>query len=484
MATRKKAALGTLWGTLERATTQGVSFVVVALLARLLGPQNYGLVTLAATIALLAQTLIGDTFSQALIQAETIEAAHIWSVFWMLVAASLAASYGLFAESTRLADLFGQPEMAPLLRALVPLLPLTAIQAVPAALFKRELDFRSLAIASTGGTLIGGATGVALAFAGFGPWSLIANLLVQNLVATIAIWRRSELKVAFHFSPRHLAQLWSFGQYSFLLAITSFLANQSPRILVGYLFGTQALGIFSLGLRIVEMMYQLLALPAANVAVSLIARVRFEPERLERAVLSATQLCGSVAIPAFVGLALLAPVLIPLVFGARWTESILIVQLLALSGVVGTIGFVSLAIITGLGRPQVNLAVSAVSALASVLVILATAPWGIVAATIFFILRGYLMSPVLVLLVGRYSGVRAVTLAGVYGPILLATVPMAIVVEATLIWLGNLAPAYLVLLAIAAGAASYGLGLLLFARPTLRLGASLFGDITRREEVA
>ena len=335
MASKKQAAKGAFWATVERAATQGISLVVVLILARLLGPENYGVVTLAATIALLGQTLLGETFSQALIQTKTLEAEHVSSLFWVLSGTGLFAGGALFAAAGGLADLFALPALAPILRALTPLLVLTSLQAIPAALFKRDLDFRALAAASMGGTLLGGAAGVGLAFAGFGPWSLVANLLVQNTLVTAAIWRQSRFRPGFLYSHRHLKELWSYGQYTFFLRIAAFTANQSPRILICYLFGAAALGSFSLGLRIVEIMYQLLSLPAANVLLPVIAKVRHDPKKLERAILGSTLLAAMMSVPAFVGLALIAPTAVPLLFGLQWAQSAIIVQILAAYGISG-----------------------------------------------------------------------------------------------------------------------------------------------------
>src|SRR5262245_50647094 len=156
MTSRKQAALGMLWGVVERATTQGVSFIVVLLLARLLGPETYGLVTLAATIALFGQSLLGETFSQALVQQQSLQPVHSSSLFWILAGSGTIASIAQFVFAAPIGALFDQTELAPILRALSPLLLMAALQAVPLALFKRDLNFRALATASAAGTLIAG----------------------------------------------------------------------------------------------------------------------------------------------------------------------------------------------------------------------------------------------------------------------------------------------------------------------------------------
>jgi O-antigen/teichoic acid export membrane protein len=485
VASQKQAALGAFWGTVERAATQGISFLVVLVLARLLGPENYGLVTLAATIALLGQMLLGETFSEALVQAKTLEAEHVSTLFWVLLGASLSAAASIMAAADFLSLQFEQPQLAPILRALSPLLVVTALQAVPAALFKRDLNFRALAVASTSGTVMGGLAGMTLAFAGFGPWSLVANLLTQNTIIAATIWRQSRFRPSFIYSHRHLRDLWSYGQYTFLLRIAAFTANQSPRILIGYLFGPAALGAFSLGLRIIEVMIQLLTLPSANVAVPVIAKVREEPQRLERAILSATQLTALTSAPAFFGLAAIAPILVPLVFGGHWTQSVPIVQILAIYGVVVSYVLIWNGIIGGLGRPDINLTTSVIAAVLSVSLVLLASRWGLMATSLVFVIRGYVIAPLQPFFISRLTGIRAVKQFRVLGPIVLAAAGMALAVESLLAGLGDvLTPIFLAPLAIAVGGTVYGLGLLLFARSAIRLGISILGDLRPRQKAA
>ncbi|HXJ02593.1 MAG TPA: oligosaccharide flippase family protein, partial [Micropepsaceae bacterium] len=360
-----------------------------------------------------------------------------------------------------------------LLRALAPLLLLSALQAVPVALFKRALDFRALAASSTSGTLLGGVVGVALAYAGFGPWSLVANLLVQNSVVTLAIWRQSAFRPRLVFSWRHLRELWSYGQYTFLVRIAAFASNQSPRLLIGYLFGPAALGAFSLGLRVVEILYQLVCLPAVNVAVSVIAKIRDDPKKLTRTVLTATQLAAMISAPIFVGLALIAPLIVPLGFGAKWTASIPIIQILCVYGIVGSCALIWGAIIAGLGRPDVTLATTTTSAVVSVSVLLLAAPWGLAAASMAFVARGYLTMPFTPLIIARLTGIPAAVQYRVFAPVVLAVLIMAICVEATIIALGGVAaPFAMIAASIAVGVFSYGMTLYVVARPVLQLGMS------------
>jgi len=485
MATSKQAAHGVFWNTVERIATQGISFVVMLLLARLLGPHSYGLVTLAATVALIGQMLLGESFSQALIQEKNIEPLHISSLFWLLAGLGLLATAGQFAAAPQIARLFGQPDLVPILRTLSPLLLLAALQAVPAALFKRELNFRALATASTTGTLLGGIAGVSLAFAGFGVWSLVANLLVQNSVVSATIWRKSRFSPAFTFSRPHLRALWAYGQYTLLLRIAAFVANQSPRLIVGYLFGPAALGAFSLGLRIVEILYQLLVIPATNVLVPLIAKIRETPSRLEGAILGATQLVTMVAVPVYIALAITAPIAIPLIFGEKWSASVPLVQLLSIYGVIASCGLIWQSILGGLGRPDVALKTTMVAAFTSVTVLLLGARWGLTAAAAAFVFRGYITFPFMPLVLAKLTGISAARQYRVFLPVAAATAIMAGVVCALLTALdGRFPPPLLLAIVLTAGAAAYAATLLVVARAALQKGLAMLGQLPPRQSPA
>jgi O-antigen/teichoic acid export membrane protein len=484
-ASRRQAILGVFWSAVERAATQGISFIVVLLLARILGPENYGLVTLAATIALLGQMLLGETFSQALIQQKTLEPAHIASLFWTLLGAGVFAAASQVLLAGWFAAFFAQPALAPIVRALAPLLVLSALQAVPMAMFKRALDFRALAAASATGTLLGGVTGVSLAYAGFGPWSLVANLLVQNACTTIAIWRQAQFRPPVLFSLRHLRELWSYGQYTFLVRIAAFAANQSPRLLIGYLFGPAALGAFSLGLRVVEILYQLLSLPAVNVTVPVIAKIREDSNRLARTVLTATQLAAMISAPVFVALALIAPLLVPFAFGAKWTPSIPVIQILCVYGIVGSCALIWGGIIAGLGRPDVTLATTTTAALVSVSVLLLAAPWGLTAASVAFVARGYLTLPFMPLIIARLTGIPAARQYRVFLPIAIAVATMAVCVESVIVALSGVSsPLATIAAASAVAALSYGIALYVVARPVLQLGLSFLAQLRPSKEAA
>jgi O-antigen/teichoic acid export membrane protein len=282
-----------------------------------------------------------------------------------------------------------------------------------------------------------------------------------------------------------LASLWSYGQFTFVLRLAAYIANQGPRILIGYFFGAAVLGHFGVALRIVETIHQLVAVPAMNVLLPLAARYRFDPIRLHRGIVESTQLCAMVAVPAFVGLAVIAPAAMPLVFGPQWGEGAGLVQLLAAYGLVGASAFLYRGIIAGLGRPDINLVTTLIVAVLGIALMAFVAPWGPMATAAVFVARGYLVYPWLPWVVRRLCGLSPAAQFRVYGPVLGAAAIMGLIMAAfQASAVRALGPAVLTAFEVALGAAVYVSTLYVVGRPAFRLGIAMLAVVRARHGTA
>ena len=260
-----------------------------------------------------------------------------------------------------------------------------------------------------------------------------------------------------------------------MLRVAAFAANQSPRLIMGYLFGPAVLGAFSLGLRVIEMIYQLLVLPASNVIVPMIARIRENPQRLENAILGATHMTAVMAASVYVTLAATAPVAIPLIFGERWLSSVLIVRILCFFGVIAACGQIWQSVLGGLGRPDIALRSSVAAAIANVGALLLSWHWGPAAAAGAFVFRGYVTLPFMPLIIAQLTGLAASRQYAVFLPIAIATVMMAGAELGVMSLLTHHLRAPLLLtVTLLAGAIIYGTALYALDRRALRKGFSIF----------
>jgi O-antigen/teichoic acid export membrane protein len=185
-----------------------------------------------------------------------------------------------------------------------------------------------------------------------------------------------------------------------------------------------------------------------------------------------------ISAPAFIGLALVAPLAVPLIFGAQWARSVEIVQLLSVYGVLGASNMIWSSIIGGLGRQEVNLGITSLAAVLSIGLLFVTAPWGLLGSSLVFVVRGYLILPLYPVSIKRLTGIGVQAQFAVLMPVALACAAMAVAVEMMLQTVGDgIAPLPLMLLGLAFGGLTYALALCLFARSALRLGASVLADL-------
>lgn len=402
---RGKALSGFLWSATERFFSQGVSLILFVVLGRLLTPQDFGLVAIAATIALLGQMLLSESFAEALVLADQITPRTIDAVFWLLATAGAALALGLYLLAEPIARVFGHPEVAGIVRAVSPTLFFSALKAVPYALLRRDLAFRSIARVTTMTGLAAAGGAVLIAIEGGGLWALVFNLIAQSVLVAIGLWLVHRYWPRHRFSWSALDGLRTLGRNLVLLRCALMLNQQAPRLLVGYLFGPAALGLFTVALRLNDALTQLVSIPASNVAVPVFARLKGEPARLERALLAANRLTASATFALFAGSAAVAPLLVPLLFGRQWEPAVPLTQLLCLLGAMQGLSMVAGGIVRGAGRPDLQLYMTLGGAITTLAVMVALKDFGLSVVVGAMAVRAYVLWPSLGLVIRRISGI-------------------------------------------------------------------------------
>ncbi len=357
MSLRRTALVTSLWSMAESWGLRLVSAGVFLLLARLIEPAAFGLAALAQVYLMVVQTLSDQGLTTALIQRAEIEEAHKDSAFWANLAVGLGLMLLTIAFADGLAGVYGEPRLAPVLRwySLAPLL--ASLSVVQVALARRELRFRELALRQTAGAVMGGVVGVAMAFAGMGVWALVGQGLVTQATGVAVLWAIVDWRPRLVFSRRHFRQLFAFGFNVLATNIVRIVGGQADRLLLGYFFGAADVGYYSVAQRLVTIVTDFVAGSTERAVVPLFARIQGEKERVARGLLTAQRLLSLIVIPAFVGLAAVAPALIRVGVGGQWEPSILPTRILAFFSLAYCLGFFFGHVVTALGRPTLRLGV-------------------------------------------------------------------------------------------------------------------------------
>jgi PST family polysaccharide transporter len=329
---RDKAVRGVAWAGAANWGSQLLSFGVYAGLARLLNPQTFGMVALAGVYVAFIQIFVTQGFGAAIIQRRDLKEEHLDSAFWIAMATAVAFCFLSILLARPIAHFFREPGIVSVIRWLSVSILLYALSSVPMAILTRDLNFRALAVRSLATTGVGGAVGLAMAFFGWGVWSLVGLQLVGAGLGCICLWFAVPWRPRLEISKRHLLDL-----YSFSLSLTGndllwFFSQKSDQTMVGYSFGSSGLGPYSLASRLPTLLYDAMVGPFQSVAFPAFSKLQLEPLECERALHKYCEISSLLCLPMFAGMAAVAPELVLCLFGARWAAAAPILQVLAFYG--------------------------------------------------------------------------------------------------------------------------------------------------------
>jgi PST family polysaccharide transporter len=269
-----------------------------------------------------------------------------------------------------------------------------------------------------------------LVLLGAGVWGLVAQQVLIALVGSIVLWVAARTHPALRFGLREFRQLLGFGAYAVGALFLSFSVKRIFTIVSGVMLGNAAAGYLNLSFRAVDVLWAIAAAAVTQVALPILARLQSHPERLERAYRSAMEFTCLLLYPCFVGIAIVAPEVVALLFGRQWLASSRYVTALALLVLVQAPRLLITPMLTAVGRPRdsiVGIAVEMIVMLALVSTVGATSvPWAIA----IWVIRELVAAPVMAVVLRHATGIgMRAQLGGIVVP-LLASLTMGIVVYA------------------------------------------------------
>ena len=403
---QSKLIRGVSWSALQRLGSQVIQGVVFLLLARLLEPKDFGLLSLALVYVTFLQIFVEQGVGDAIIQRQEIDPDYLDTAFWANLLSGLVFCALGWAVASVLAGMFHQPELAPILRWLSLLFPLNALVIVPQSLLRRTMRFKALATCSMAQIFASGVVAVLLAQRGAGIWSLVGQQFVNAAVALVSVGYATDWRPRFVFCRRRLQELVWFGGNIAGVNVLNLINRQADNLLIGYFLGPVALGYYAIAYQILVSVANLFVGTINSVALPLFARLQHDRSRFNTAIYRMTSLTCLVSAPIFYGVSAVAPEAITLCFGSKWAASVPTLQVLCLIGLLYAGFYFHGPILTALGKPQWNLFLNALQATANCAAFLIGMRWGIVGVATAYVLRAYVMAPIHVWVLRREAGVN------------------------------------------------------------------------------
>ncbi len=450
-------ASGAAWSTAGKAIQLGLSLLALAVIARVVGPQVYGIFALGWLVVGLFEVVVSSAPTDTLIQRRTISAGHLDATFWGALVMGLLIAGGIWAGAD-LADhwLEGGALLAAILPARAAVLPLQALAVAPTAILLRDSRFKAVAGAETLASIVSNLAGVALALAGTGIWSLVGMELVRVLVLCVALFAITRWRPGFAMRPSHLRDLLAFNASTWGSWGLGYLSSQLPRFVLATSLGAQAVGFYALAQRLFDQVKNIVMIPAYQVVQAGVARAQHDADAARLLTEGTLRVTGVVACPLFLGIAALAPVLVPAVFGEAWNDAVPVVQIIMLLGVLASMSVVQAAVIRGMGKPHWEILYELAVLAATAIFLVLSLPWGLNAAAAAVVLGSLVTAPINARFVRNLTGLAVSVQLGAVFNAGVASLFMAAGVWGVALLLSPALPAALLLpLLVALGAFLY-----------------------------
>ncbi len=397
------------WVAVGRWGNRVLSLIVFAMLGRLLSPSQFGLAALAAVFITLFTLLSEQGFGSALIQKVTVSKEDCDTAFWISIATAVALMGLTIALAPLAGQVFHQPELTGVLRALSPALVLSALANTQEALLERDFAFRSLSIRTLFGSIVGGAVGVTVAALGGGVWSLVAQTLVTSAVQVVVLWTITPWRPGLAVHRESVRALRVVGLNVLGIEMFAFLNLQSDRLFIGAFLGPAALGYYYVGIRIIAIIVEVQTSVIEQVSLTTLSKLRDAPGRLLNAFYRLTGFSAAISILTFSLLALLAPQIVPLVFGRHWHSSVILMQVLCLMGALNSVITFDRNALVAVNASRSALVITAIQSMVCVIVVLISVHWGVLAVAIGVTVRQYLVWPLRLRALRQHIGVKLST---------------------------------------------------------------------------
>ena len=364
-------------GVVVRVLSQLVANVA---LARLLGPEAFGLFAITLLMIGPAKLISELGMGSALIQREMISREQVHVVFTWLTAAGIGTTCFFFLSAEYAASFFHNPAVAELIRYASVIFLFYPIAIVAASQLQRNLDLKAIQIASIGSYAIGFLLiGVISALSGFGSRSLVFAFVSQACIDCVLLFAQAKPHLRLRFGKVD-GQLTHFAKRAVPANLTNWILDSVDNVLIGKLFGAMSLGMYAVVFNLVRTPTGHIASTLQNVLFSASSRIQLDDARLGRTYIAVLSAVSLIAIPLFVGVAAIAETCVIALYGTSWQEASPLLIPLALAMPLHCVTAVTGPILWGKGRVGQELRISFVMGIVLVLALLLLSTVSLVAA--------------------------------------------------------------------------------------------------------
>ncbi len=342
---------------LERICAQAVTFVVTVVLARLLMPDEFGLIAIVNVFVAVVDILITSGFSLALIQKKETDELDFSTAFYASLVLAAILYVIFFFCAPWIAGLYKNELLIPLIRVTGIKFFISAVNCVQQAYVSRQMIFRKFFFATFFGTVVSGVVGITLALNRAGVWALVAQLLTNPFIDTIILFITVKWHPRLLFSLERLKALFNYGWKIMCSYLAGTFFNRLSNLVVGARYSPTQLGFYNQGERLPGLVTGSITSTLESVLFPAISKYQDDREKMKASVRRSVSLGNYILMPMLFGLAAVSDRLVILLLGQKWAMAIPYVQIFCIQGITLLLSSINLQIIKACGRSDILLGI-------------------------------------------------------------------------------------------------------------------------------
>lgn len=364
---KNKTVKGTVWSSLDAFLGQGITFLVGLVLARLLSPEEYGLIAIITIFISVFNSIVDSGFSNALIRKQDATEADYNTVFYTNLAISTVLSTALFFGAPLIADFFSRPQLTSLTKAMSSVVIINAFAIVQNIRLTKNIDFKTKTKVSLIASLTSGVIGIAMAFGGFGVWSLVAQQISKQLLNSVFLWFFIRWMPKLLFSRKSFKEMFDFGWKLLVSGLINTIWTEIYQVIIGKFYQPQTLGQYTRAQQFSSIFSSNLTSIIQRVSYPVLSQLQDDKERLKSGYKRIIKITMLVSFVLMLGLAAIAKPMILVLIGDKWLPAVPFLQILCFNMMLYPLHSINLNMLQVQGRSDLFLKLEIVKKIVGVI---------------------------------------------------------------------------------------------------------------------
>lgn len=375
---KDKAINGVIWSLIERFGNQVIQFVIGLILARLLLPEDYGLLGMILVFISLAQVFVEGGFPAALIRKKDIKDEDYSTVFWFNLIVAIFCYTLLFILAPSIANFFNEKKLINLTRIVALNIVINSFGIIQKTILTKDLNFKSQAKINLISIIISGLIGVYSAINNFGVWSLVIQNISRNVFISIAFWFSTNWRPKLIFSKDSFYGLFGFGSNLLFSSLINAVSENLYSIIIGKLYNARNLGFYTRANQFQKLPVSSIYGAISVVSYPILSEIQFNENQLQKGYKSIIKLIAFTLFPIMIILIAISEPMIYVVLTDKWLPSVEILQILCIVGAFYPLHAINLDILKVKGRSDLFFKIEVIKQVLNISMIIICYKWGVI----------------------------------------------------------------------------------------------------------